>query len=157
MKFSLREQGRGTDRWKICHSLQVNPWPFLSIQNRLPLQVPSFPASLHQGSSYVSCSNLLVICFSIISYFKQIMYTKSKLIFPHISYFAFCWFYVLILFSSSVWALFLPRAEGCTEKQSRLPWCSHPTQWSHLHKRNCFHFVDQPVCKNMLIWVYEQG
>jgi len=80
------------------------PLTFPSIQNRLPLQVPSFEAFeafFHQGSSYVSCSNLLVLCFSVISYFEQIMYMKLKLIFPHISHFPFCCFYVLILFSSS--------------------------------------------------------
>lgn len=72
-----------------------------STQTRLPLPAPSLPSAFHQGSSHVSWSNLLLIRFSIISYFEQIMYMKSKLIFPHISHSAFCCFYILTLFSSS--------------------------------------------------------
>lgn len=79
-------------QWKVhgdslMEDLPLNsedPLSLPSIQNRLPLQVPPFQVLFYQGSSHVSCSNLLVIYFSIISYFEQTMY--MKLVFPHISH-----------------------------------------------------------------------
>lgn len=147
------------------------PLTLLSIQNRLHLQVPSFQAFFHQNSSYVSCSNLLIICFSIISHFEQIMYIKLKLVFPHISHFAFCWFYVLILFSSSngtaqclgsILASCRRLHRGADQAAMVQPPYSGLTftrtssrKWWQTKK--LLSFVDQPACRNMLIWVYEQG
>lgn len=74
------------------------PLTLPSIQTRLPHQGPSFQPFFHPGSSCGSCSNSPGICFSIISHFEQMVFIK--LIFLHVSLFACCWFYVLIVFSS---------------------------------------------------------
>lgn len=117
------------------NQLRGTPDPSLPpIQSRLPHPGPPFQPFLHQGSSWLSCTNWPVTWFSIISHFEQIVF--MKLLFLHIPLFAFCCFWVLIVFSGPsgpAQALgSVPAQAGQHRAQSRLSPSQGPAHQPHV-------------------------